>query len=217
MPRPVSRALFGAATLLCLAPNASAGPVRWNYSGVVEATNGGPFAHFGVEEQHWFDPTTGAEGATPYQILGHVDATFSGSGVGRGDIHAGAYGVTCLEAFPIDDPWALNRPNRFLVRVTIFDVESGESAEVAFEGTGMSNGYFQSGTGVVNLWVEPHVEVFELGGHRYAVGARVRESESAAHIELAIDATHHNPEPATLALAGIGLCGLGVVRRLRKK
>jgi hypothetical protein len=217
MFRSRGAALFGAlVSLLALAPDAHAGPVRWNYSGNVEAANGGPYAHFGVEEQHWFDPTTGAEGITPYQILGRIDATFSGSGAGRETIHAAGYDVTCLEAFPIDDPWALNRPTTFLVRVTILDEASGAAADLEYNASGTSNGLFLTGTGVISLTVASRIDEFVLGGNHFTVQTRFRESESAGHIELDIDAVHPNPEPGTLALAGIGLFG-ALGWRLRRR
>jgi uncharacterized protein (TIGR03382 family) len=214
MSRFSSAALGAVLALVALFSTASAGPIRWHYSGAVEATNGGPFAHFGAEDKHWFDPTTGTEGVTPHQILGRIDATFSGSGTGNEVIHAAAFDSTCLEAFPIDDAWALNRPNRFLVKVTILDEASGQTADLEYTASGTSNGFFLSGTGVVELDLESRIDVLRLGGNQYTVEARVRGSETAAHIEFDIAATHHNPEPGTLALAVMGLAGL-VTRRLR--
>ena len=109
---------------------------------------------------------------------------------------------------------ALNRPTHFVVKVTILDESSGHAADLEYTASGSSNGFFLSGMGVVNLDVESRIHMFELGRNRYTIQARVRESESTAHIELDIEATHHNPEPGTLALAGLGLVGLAT-RRLR--
>jgi hypothetical protein len=210
-------ALIGAVlTLLVHTPTASAGPIPWSYQGTIEAINSGPYVQFGVEDQPWFDPATGGAVVTPYQILGRIDATFSGTASGQATIHAAAYDVTRLEAFPIDDEWALNRPNRFQVRVTILDETSDQARDLVYVGQGSSSGFFLSGTGVVNLSLESRMDVFELGKYRYSVEARVRDSESAAHIELDVGVVRHNPEPGTLALAGIGLFGLGILRRFRK-
>jgi hypothetical protein len=209
-------ARFGAVlALLLTAPAASAGPIRWHYSGSVEAANGGPFVQFGVEEQQWFDPATGDAGVTPYQILGRIDATFTGAGTDRETIHAASYDVTDLQAFQIGDAWALNRPMHYFLRVTVVDVDSGQSADLEYIGIGRSNGFFLTGTGVISLNLEPRTNLFTLGNHSYSVSARVRESESAAHIELDIEVTHANPEPTTLALAGVGLMGVLVRRRRR--
>ena len=214
MPRFVSAALGAVLVLTMLVSTATGGPIRWEYSGTVEATNGGPFAHFGVEDKHWFDATTGTEEVTPHQILARIDATFSGAATGDETIHAAALDASRLEAFPIDDGWALNRPNHFLVKVTILDEASGQAADLEYTASGTSSGFFLSGTGVINLAVDSRINTLELGRNRYTILARIRESESAAHIELDIEATHHNPEPGTLALAVMGLAGL-VTRRLR--
>ena len=195
-----------AGVVLGLAGTAAAGPIGWSYSGVVEAPNGGPWVHFGAEEKDWYDPATGESGVTPYQILGQIDATFSGSESGPGTARLASYDVTNLHSYPIDDEWALNRPNWFQVRLTIRDEVSGEWQELEYDATGASAGFFLTGTGVVNLSVDSRADVFHLGDYTYTVQARVRESESAAHIELDVDMVH-NPEPGTLALAGMGLAG----------
>ena len=59
MPRFRFAALGAVLALVALFSTASAGPIGWQYSGVVEATNGGPFVHFGTENKHGFDPATG--------------------------------------------------------------------------------------------------------------------------------------------------------------
>jgi PEP-CTERM motif-containing protein len=202
--------------LLLVAPSSFGEAIRWHYSGSVEAANGGPFVQFGVEDQQWFDPATGDAGLTPYQILGRIDATFAGTGAGRETIHAASYDVTNLQAFQIGDEWALNRPMHFFLRVTVVDEDSGRSADLEYIGTGHSNGFFLTGTGVISLGLDSRTDLFTLGDHNYTVSASVRESESAAHLELEIEATHANPEPATLSLAGVGLAGVGVLRRRRR-
>lgn len=218
-----------AAALLAAPQFSTAGPIGWGYTARVETDRGESFVHFGVETHHWYIPPmfpgeSGQEGQTDYQIIANIAANSSGQHSGSvvgspwmGGIHLTSVSPSQLEAHSIDNDWASQLPTSFWFRLRITDDASGEFRDLSYTMGGGASGFFTSGTGVVYLSVEDRTDTFALGGNQYTVRPRIRRSESADHIEMdvAVDPLT-TPEPGTFALAGLGLFGAGVVRRLRR-
>lgn len=211
----MSRRTFGAVLVLLLTPViASAGPIGWTY-GVQTSALDGSHVYFGTEYQTTVDPVTGTEVRTPYLMVGNIDRWATGSGTGSQTLRLGSFGPNDLAPFPTNDPWAITRPGSYELQVTLTDTVSNESATLNYFVQGFSDGYFQTGTGVVTLSLEDRTDTLVLGGNRYTVHPTVSNSESAASLDLQVGVTSATPEPGAFALAGFGLATCGVWRRRR--
>jgi hypothetical protein len=219
----------GAVLALLLAPQiATAGLIKWSYAGKILGDGGGPFAHFGIETRHWFDPPTvpgeqGKEGQTDFQIIANIGATFggemTGSALGPGRLDLSSVGPAELTAYPLDSEWASHVPGGFRLVVRITDGASGSFRDLSYQAHGFSAGFFLTGTGVANVSVEDRTDAFTLGGNQYTVRPDVSSSGSAEHIELSVEVGQaaSTPEPGTLALTGLGLAAGLAVRTHRRR
>jgi hypothetical protein len=214
------RLLAWAALAILLAPQlVTAGPIGWGYSADITAGNNGQWVSFGVEYQNTRNPATGEESSTPYQLLANIARVNWGPRSGSGTVRVGSFGPADIQPYPMDDPWALARPGVFTLQFDLTDSASGQTRSLSYGVMGMSHGYFTTGTGVVSLIPDERSDTFVLGGNRYTVRPVARESESAAYLDLDVEVgpAVANPEPGTLALAGLGLAAVGLVRVRRRR
>ena len=140
------------------------------------------------------------------------------------------YQITLLGSTGVarPDPGSYEVRYGFTVEVAVTDVASGEQNTLAFDGWYVSHWtYLDSERDNPEVWRwdyeysgfgDPHNgRTLELGGNLYTVRASGGGTGVMPFGELTVSIDPiATPEPGTLALAGLGLCGLGVVRRLRR-
>lgn len=199
--------------LLTTASGAIAGPIAFTYTtGNVTTSPGAPalgmtlippFSSSGAG--FTFDPLSGAPIVLPavYADPTRIPAPEP--------IHIHADGTT---------HW--NNDGYFGVDVTLTDSASGEVAVLRFNGRAhMYNNYSVADgwRGETYFWFQDRATV-TLGGNRYTVwGADMYGGGTQASVNVWVGDNpplHNTPEPATLALAALGLAPL-VFRRLRRE
>jgi hypothetical protein len=126
------------------------------------------------------------------------------------------------------DPGSFETKYGFMIAVTITDHASGAAQTVNFPGWYSSMWSYQPGDNPDDWRWDWEVSKFGdywdgwgivLGNNHYTVRGYGGGPGMFPNGELSVEIhpTAATPEPGTLALAGLGLCGVGVVRRLRKK
>jgi hypothetical protein len=189
---------------------AAAGPIRWSYSADVGLSGdyGSDFRFEWVNQARSFDtPVTDGYGYESVPL-------FTTTG------HTGPPRIGATHSYS------------FTVWLTLTDEASRQSRTVSYGGW-YSSEWVQTWGGVDGQgnpvwdweWVselshfgnEPGSDTFEIGRNRYTIyasgGGRGSFPSGALTVEVSPSAT---PEPGTLALAGIGLVGVVVARRVRR-
>lgn len=189
MPR-ILRAALAAVALLAIPEFAAAGPIRWGY----RATS----------------TVLGDEGTVLREMSGITDTAYADY-FWRDPLQFGVYLPDPNPDNPLHtDIWRqqamvtvtdelLGRSVNFMMTLDFvrqYEIKPDGSLEPIYEGY----------TG--DPWPDPLV--FTLGADRYSV--RSPGGDFAVRVEPGVV----TPEPGTFALAGLGLCVLGAVRRVRK-
>ena len=198
-------------SLLALAtctPAAVAGPMSWTYTATVQAgTSGGAppasavlmlsrFDRGKDETPAWAPLPTGDAGA----MAGSGTITLAASTKGGYEIGQPPADAAAVDGF------------RTLLEIT--DQASGVRGFTYMRGTGSLVGG-PADAGEVQLDGAGHVQML-LGKNRYDINWHRQDAESVSRIVADVNVSAVAPEPATLALAGLGL-GVIAVRRLRRK
>ncbi len=202
--------------LVLIAGSATAGPLPWNYYVRFGAPDNAQNILLGTDVRTTFDPITRTETSTPVFLIYRA----SGFGPSRIDFET-PVGTTDLYSFGYGD-WAIVEAlpentvsNRFTLAYG-FGNSAGASGTV--EGTIFADGAFTSGTGNFTLGLSEDRELV-VGNQRAKLQFGTRSSESATHIIMTVTPLaplSPTPEPATLALAGIGFAGV-LITRLRRR
>jgi hypothetical protein len=209
--------LFHAAWVVLISSAASlAGPIPWTYSATFKPANGADGIVLGNETFWEMDPVKGGEKGTAYFILSNVTKSgYSASGsetptitpqtpnnsVTLFDFGYGAW--TTREQLPANQTLAMNR---FVLEYAFADGQ-GETYRGSVEGLISASGIFTSGTGNFSIDLD-HTDTVKLGNRKAKV--RFWGSNNESHSVILMDVTDvvETPEPATIALAGMGLAGV---------
>jgi hypothetical protein len=223
-------ALVTSFALLVAAPVASAGPIEWDYSAHVRTRTGTGVLNLGTFNLG-VDPS-GNGSAEPV----FSDYTYLADFPERtltGDFRSLTGGTNDFRLFTVPEfpayPRAEIAPtgptdSSFLVSLTLTDRASGQSGTVELEGSAsVIAGPELNSPKLFSLTLGPATTELVLGGNGYRVrgiGGLPDELEEPASAYIGVDVTAaaavQTPEPATLALAAVGLAAVGV-RRGRKR
>jgi hypothetical protein len=211
--------------LLLGPPLATAGPIEWSYSAHVRTTTDLGLLNLG-SERLWSDPSGNGTGELipgDYVFTAPLgDRTMTGRfpaypgqpnqpirllSVGQG------WQTHLAESAPASDP-------TFLVTFTLTDLASGQSGTIEYVGRGgvATDGLYPPRV-LFSGSMGPNETTLVLGRNRYwvrAIGGLPEELEDPASVGVLVEATANTPEPATLALGGIGFALLGL-RRIRRR
>ena len=226
MSHPFRAALILAALALAIAPNlATAGPIGWSYTAHVRTTTGLGVLNMGTHSLYHFPSPTSTGGDPVYGDYvisaplperrmsdsfrvqpGQVIDEIRLFGVGHG------YSVDPVATAPASDAG-------FLLSFTLTDQASGQSGTIEFRGSvGASTNDQYTPQVLFSGGMGPDVTELQLGGNRYrvtAIGGMPDEIQEPARMGVNVMATANTPEPATLAMAGLGLAAVGLSRLRR--
>ena len=158
---------------------AHAGVLPWSYNAHLRSSDRHGVMDMGVEQFNTFDPATGSTFPTDARIVAYVNQDSSLSSADSMRVRVAGIGYSNLSSFPDPPPFPIDSGYRLTIEIR--DDLSGDTGTVTFEGTGRSNGFFTSGTGVVNLTISGEGTLF-LGGNRYSVRGELDESETSQWI-----------------------------------
>ena len=206
-------ALGTLAALLFAAAPSFAGPLPWNHYVRFGAADGADNILLGTDTRTTYDSVTGAETSTPVFLIYRT----GGFGPTRIDFQTEP-GTTGLFSFGYGN-WDIVETlpehtvaNRFTLS---YGFGNSPDATGVVEGTISADGAFTSGTGNFLIGLSEDRDL-TVGAERARVHFGSRGSESASHIEMTVTPITDTPEPATLALAGLGIAGV-LGARLRRR
>jgi hypothetical protein len=213
-------AAVGAATAAAGPMNAGlTSPPHWTLSAAVTQVYGDGRLYLGT-----FNFPDGALDGGPGAVLGTAalptglgTTQFMGdaANVRVASVGKGSYTLTddaLKRALPVMD-------TVFTLKLTVTDTASGAAGDLTFTGRPilllgptrsspheLALGFDGAGTGSLTL-----------GGRRYEVSLDTAESDSGSYLVADVSPARGTPEPATLALAGVGLLGVVVLRRRQNR
>ena len=197
--------------LVLIAGSATAGPLPWNYNIRFAPAGNAQAILLGTDTRSGYDPVAGVETATPVWVV-LKDSKRSASGqafFGTADLFSFYHGMWDFAESPPSNTIA----NQFVLKYDF--TGGGSSGDVGGDISAM--GVFGSGSGNFTLGLSEERDLV-VGNQRAKLQFGIRESESQSTITMTVTPLaplSPTPEPATLALAGIGFAGL-LVTRLRR-
>lgn len=211
------RLVFGTlAALLLTAVPSFAGPLPWHYYVRFGAADGAENILLGTDTRHDYNHATGVETSTPvfliYRTGGHGPTRINfETQPGTTGLFSFGYGNwDIVESLPENTV-----ANRFTLS---YGFGNSPDANGVVEGTISADGAFTSGTGNFLIGLSEDRDLL-VGGQHARLNFGTHSSESASYIEMTITPTPpvaETPEPATLALAGLGIAGV-LGARLRRR
>lgn len=208
-----------AATLAAVATAAAepvpvgATPPAWTLGSVVTTPMG-----TGELEMGPFTVTNSAGAPTTMMAIapmptGMTATAMTGDATGLRVATASKSGYTLGELFPADA-----RDSVFTVTLSLTDAASGQTGELVFTGLPtLTLGPAVDSPGALTLGFEGSgVQSVTLGGLRYDVRLGTGGSDTESYLTADVTCTHDAPEPATLALAAVGLLGAAGLRMRRR-
>lgn len=214
MPRTV----VAAALALIFAGTAAAEPTRWGYTARFRGVSDTQTILLGRETYHEFNHDTREETSTDYHILLNVGAGWTQTGTTADGERQEPWSFS-------NGDWDLSAElpanvadGQFAFELTLTDA-AGHTGQISPQvGWIGASGVFTTGTGNFGISLSGRQQV-QLGDRVARVTFGNRESESANRITFRVEdlGPAQVPEPATLALAGVGLAGLVGVRLRRRK
>lgn len=206
---------WAVAVTLAAAATTLAGPVpsAWTLKSAISTQMGGDGLEVGpfIQSGPTGEPVT-VMGTVPLPA-GMAVTEFAGDDGRVRVATAGKGGYTLSEFTPIDA-----RDTVFTLTLTLTDAASGTSGDLTFTGRpALLVGPDLGSPAEVTLGFEgPGSGSVTLGGRRYDVTLGTDESDSGSYLTADVTCTHETPEPATLALAAVGLLGAAGGRRVRR-
>jgi hypothetical protein len=217
------RSLLAVTAALVVSAPASAGPILWTYNATFGADGGPGWLLFNTSADRYRYP----DGSVP--AFPTPSWKFDNYGFGSGGVFAGnrsdfsVIGFTTPDGYGLrytDVPAGVRSTNEFRLTFSITDNASGQTASTSWTGTVTMHYHVGDTPGDVVpaavLWDigPPTLHTWTLGGNRYQVDL-FTQLDGQADALFANVRLNPTPEPAMLLLAGIGVGGLGALRRLR--
>jgi hypothetical protein len=207
------RAAWAGLAVALLPQLATAGPIAWSMRG--EAEPFGPGNEFSLGT--YTRPIGSGESFEVVHAYGQLPEVLTATGTGpQTYIQLGAQSK---QAYRFDTTPADPSPgNRALFRVWVTDVASGETGHLSFFVTA----YLLTGL----PFTDSSEMVFGgegggtllLGGNRYDVALKASDGDEGTYVsaDLVVAPATATPEPGTMALAGLGLAAVGLLRARRR-
>lgn len=206
------RACLSALALVSIAAGtASAGPIEWGYLVTFAPDGEGVLLLGGIATPD--GPRDFVSGLEPANLEGSVSNSLQ--------LHIGSLrGASVFVADLLND--GIRARQQFVSDLTITDTASGESGKVTVFGRGayLGDNQLQDPRVLLELLEQSRSRELTLGGNRYqieySIVQNVDDRNSTLVAEVSVAPAAATPEPGTLALAGLGLGAVGLVRRLRQ-
>jgi hypothetical protein len=213
-----NRALLALALLLLAVPQARADFIPWTYQGQIVTTG-----NFNILGSHIL--------ISPGKLNDQVQFA-DVTGVGSGSMSVTGFQMRADTDFTAFHGFSKDI-HTFNLGFGILDAASGKSGSVVFHGTvdgSMWTGSPDTGMGIVQLHVGftgPTQQSLQLGNHLYKVSiapfnfsnfsAPVPTVTAYQNVPISVQVVSTAAEPSTLALAAVGLAGLGARAWRRRK